>query len=235
MHLPSSTGLAPFWNGISTYWDSTECRDWTQLGYNYPEFVGFEGQTQDEVADHIKDIVDQLYGGGTGGSFGNFVNAAAAGNVAGAAQAAGAAVVAGATAAAQAVMASSSEEATVSPASQSVRDWSVRIQSKKFQLGGSYSILIFIGSVPEDPKEWRESTSYVGSDEVFANSAAGHCANCVQNADMVVEGYVHLNQALARAGLTSLDPDVVAPYLKDNLSWRVYQVCSMACVPATVG
>ena len=33
-------------------------------------------------------------------------------------------------------------------------NWTVRIRVKKFELGGSLSILVFLGDVPNDPNQW---------------------------------------------------------------------------------
>jgi len=95
-----------------------------------------------------------------------------------------------------------------------VHDWTCRICCKKHELGGSYWVLIFLGEVPDDPKQWRTCPSFVGGHYVFVSS--------VERGDTVSEGFVHLNNAIAsRSGLSSYDPDVVVPYLKDNLEWRI--------------
>ncbi|KAJ7871304.1 hypothetical protein B0H13DRAFT_1895798 [Mycena leptocephala] len=117
------------------------------------------------------------------------------------------------------------------------RDWTARIQVEKYALNGSFSTYIFLGPVPSDSSEWYSSPSFVGSDSVFSDHQAlgvqsdgvGHCANCQQQAAarVVVEGFVHLNTALARRiadpdeNITSFDPVDVVPYLKEHLSWRV--------------
>ncbi|KAH9988364.1 common central domain of tyrosinase-domain-containing protein [Russula vinacea] len=82
-----------------------------------------------------------------------------------------------------------------------IYDWTSRIHFKKYELGTSFAVLIFLGEVPEDPAQWRTCRSF---------------------ADVVAEGFVHLNSAIAaRSGLSSYEPHVVTPYLKDNLHWRV--------------
>jgi tyrosinase len=117
------------------------------------------------------------------------------------------------------------------------RDWTARIQVEKYALNGSFSTYIFLGPVPSDSSEWYSSPSFVGSDSVFSDHQAlgvqsdgvGHCANCQQQAAarVVVEGFVHLNTALARRiadpdeNITSFEPVDVVPYLKEHLSWRV--------------
>lgn len=42
--------------------------------------------------------------------------------------------------------------------------------------------------------------------------------------EVIVEGAVFLNLALARSPLKSYDPDLVVSYLTENLHWRVMQV-----------
>ena len=117
------------------------------------------------------------------------------------------------------------QQSTAAP-NHGVYDWTARVEFKKYELGSSFSVLIFIGQVPENPKEWRVSPSFVGSHHAFVNSAASHCANCTNQQDLVVEGFVHLNRAIAQhSGLPSLDPEVVEPYLTQNLHWRVLKVC----------
>lgn len=106
-----------------------------------------------------------------------------------------------------------------------VHDWTARIRFKKYELGRSFSVLIFLGQVPDDPSQWRASPSFVGVHAAFVNSAAGQCANCRDQEDVVVEGFVHLDTAIAKqSGDSSYEPGVVIPYLKDNLRWRVQTV-----------
>ncbi|KAG8891242.1 hypothetical protein FRC00_014037 [Tulasnella sp. 408] len=104
-------------------------------------------------------------------------------------------------------------------------DWTARIHVNKYAVGCSFSVLIFIGPVPEDPTQWRTSESYVGAEHVFVNSQAEECENCRNTAEAELEGFVHLNKAIAaRSGLNSFDRAVVEPYLKENLAWRILKV-----------
>jgi tyrosinase len=106
-----------------------------------------------------------------------------------------------------------------------LHDWTARIHFKKYELGESFAVLLFIGDVPEDPAQWRTCRALCGSHHAFVNSAASQCDNCRDQADIVVEGFVHLNSCIAeRSGLSSYDPDVVSPYLKDKLHWRIQAV-----------
>lgn len=104
-------------------------------------------------------------------------------------------------------------------------DWTARITFKKYEFGSSFSVLLFIGSVPENPEEWHVSPTFVGAHHAFVNSVAGHCANCRNQGDLVIEGFVHLTQYIVKhAGLASLEPEVVEPYLTQQLHWRVQKV-----------
>lgn len=106
-------------------------------------------------------------------------------------------------------------------------NWTIRVRERKFELGRSFIVLIFLGSVPENPAEWLASKHLVGRNHVFANSASGSCANCRQQSNIIHEGFIHLNRSFARLApqLTSpFKPEVVIPYLKENLQWRVVDV-----------
>jgi tyrosinase len=57
------------------------------------------------------------------------------------------------------------------------------------------------------------------------SSHTDQCANCSEQEELVVEGFVHLNEGIAKySGLSSYEPSVVTPYLKNNLHWRVQTV-----------
>jgi len=113
-------------------------------------------------------------------------------------------------------------EQSSAPPDRGLWEWTARVEFKKYELGSSFSVLIFLGSVPENPREWRISPNYVGGHHAFVNSVANRCGNCNNQRDLVTEGFVHLNNAIAKhSGLGSLDPSVVEPYLTHNLHWRV--------------
>ncbi|KAJ8077639.1 hypothetical protein PM082_002072 [Marasmius tenuissimus] len=102
-----------------------------------------------------------------------------------------------------------------------VWEWTARIHVKKYEVGGSFSIPLFVGSVPENPEEWLTSENFVGGHYVFVNSTPENCGNCLTRLDNIVEGFVHLNDALlTRSGLESLESSDVVSYLKKNLHWR---------------
>ena len=108
-----------------------------------------------------------------------------------------------------------------------ILEWTARIRCDEHELGGSFSVLIFLGEVPDDPKQWATSASCVGIHDVYTSrtSARDHSAS---QADAEVEGFVPLNEGLLEhSGANELTPDVVLPFLKNHLCWRVQDVSSV--------
>lgn len=101
-------------------------------------------------------------------------------------------------------------------------EWSVRVRTSKFALGGSYSVLVFLGDVPEDPSAWFKSTSYAGAHYVFSSGGGSG-----EGSDTLTQGFVSLDTSLAaRSDLDPNNPKVVVPYLVNNVHWRVQKVSS---------
>ena len=101
----------------------------------------------------------------------------------------------------------------------------MRVVFKKLEIGHSFSILLFLGSIPEEPEEYLTSPYFVGAHHAFVNSAAAHCQNCQNQAELVEEGFVHLSRGILQHGhLDSLDAEVVEPYLTKDLHWRAVEV-----------
>lgn len=231
--VDANTPLTPFWDSQKGYWASSEATITGKLGYTYPEFNGLDMGNPSAVQDAIAQVVNQLYGGPifnifsqTSPSTTNFLASRSLAPSSSDARAAGTSE--------SAVEPPSGGDASVSvrsidpvstPALNSFYDWTARIRVKKYALQGSFSVLIFLGEVPENPRSWRSSPSFVGAHHAFVNSAAEQCENCRNQADLVIEGFVHLNTAIAqRSGLGSFEPAVVEPYLKRELSWRIQKV-----------
>jgi tyrosinase len=240
--VDSNTPLQPFWSSQTGYWASTQTTTTETFNYSYPEFNGLPNDPA-AVQAAIANYVNQQYGGGSNfsGSGGPAVNFLAQASADGGAQAPPASLPPPVS---QVASASPSAAAgTVHPfasrggpphtaakaqagqeASNAIYDWTARIHFKKFELGHGFTVLLFLGDVPEDPSKWRTSPSFVGAHVAFVNTAADQCANCREQADLqaVAEGFVHLNKAIAKlSGVSSFEPRYITPYLKDNLHWRV--------------
>jgi tyrosinase len=198
--------LTPFWKSKDNeYWQSKDIEHTIALKYSYPEFDHLDLNNPNAVKIAIGEKVKKLYDSQAGPGGKKLFSRLHA--------------------------EPSAEGVRAQEASDVINEWSIRIHVKKYELSGSFSVLIFLGEVPEDPEEWCTSPSYVGGHYAFVNSAAGQCDNCRSQEDLVVEGFVYLNLAIAeRSGLPSYEPSVVHPYLKDNLSWRIQSVRAFSFV-----
>lgn len=101
-------------------------------------------------------------------------------------------------------------------------DWTARINVNQHALGASFAVLLFLGPVDCEPSTWQ-----IGQCENFAG-AVDSFASSHREDEIIIEGFVHLNRAIARLApeLASLEPDVVKPWLQDKLTWRVQKVSS---------
>ncbi|KIM38482.1 hypothetical protein M413DRAFT_75996 [Hebeloma cylindrosporum] len=239
--VDANTALTPFWNTNTTFWASTATTDTTKLGYSYPEFNGLDMGNPEAVQVAIGNIVNRLYGfsifgssvpmSGPTTSF--FASSAAAAEVPVETERAAPTQTAAASHA-QSLLATNGHDRGSHPIVQThhyvppnhgLWDWTARIEFRKYELGVSFSVLLFLGEVPEDPEQWLVCSNFVGAHHAFVNTAAGQCANCRNQGTLVEEGFVHLNHAIAEhSGLGSLDPEVVEPYLTEQLQWRVQKV-----------
>lgn len=105
--------------------------------------------------------------------------------------------------------------------------WIARIRCNEYELEESFSVLLFVGEAPDNPAHWRRSPTYIGGYATY-NGEYGFDAD----GEHKVEGFVELNEALLkipnlRSG--SLEPRVVVPYLKNDLTWRV-ETASQICL-----
>lgn len=236
-----NTPLTPFWNTQSTFWESSAVTGTSKLGYTYPEFNGLDMANPSAVKSAIAQQVNRLYGNAVFAGFSGLQSLAAAPQSSGKdvtrdlpsasapAPAAAAPSQPGTSAQNTAQVHHTTDRSLLAtthshnPHSNSdMWEWTARIRFKKYELGSSFSVLLFLGTVPENPEEWHTAETFVGAHHAFVNKAAEHCANCRNQAEVINEGFVHLNGAIAQhSGLNSFNPNVVKPYLTRELHWRV--------------
>ncbi|KAF8964476.1 common central domain of tyrosinase-domain-containing protein [Flammula alnicola] len=215
--VDQTTPLTPFWSNQTMFWASLARR--TLRAWAVQQAIG--------------NIVNQFFrcnlGLGLGAGPGSVASLAAAVPVEkAAAPPAPAAPAAPVQTEAQSFVSTSKQEHShpvphpghhVVPPNQGLFDWTARIEFKKYELGNSFSVFLFLGAVPEEPEQWHISPNFVGGHHAFVNSAAGHCANCRNQGDLLEEGFVHLNQPLhnirdwivgARAGGAVLEEGIAA-------------------------
>ncbi|KAH9988351.1 hypothetical protein BJV77DRAFT_1061440 [Russula vinacea] len=193
--LDNKTSLTPFWSSQTGFWASSEMATSAGLNYTYPEFNGLNLGNPKAVSTAIAAYINRQYGVGQFSSLSS----------------AGPEVTYSPNHSPQKVPPPSSTRCPSSTrrhaslrGSKRYTDWAARIHAKK---------------------ALATSPSFVGAHIAFVNTHTEQCANCREQADHVIEGFVHLNEAIAKlSGLSSFEPDVVAPYLKDNLHWRVQAV-----------
>ncbi|KAI0631517.1 hypothetical protein C8Q77DRAFT_1227481 [Trametes polyzona] len=221
--IDENTDLTPFYNTSQDnhFWKSSDLRDPPDglFGYSYPEFEGLDMSNRAAVRTQIQQKLNALYGiKFTVQQWHQFHTATKSDRISAAAS--GLSIAPSSSA--------PSHRGTRRPTyhdQPSVPHWSAHITAKKFALGGSFAVLIFLGGpVPDDPGDWRNCDAYVGEYAAFVNSRPQQCANCVRLGieDVVVGSCVSLNDAIVRRGeVSSLDPEEVVPYLRRELRWRV--------------
>jgi tyrosinase len=110
------------------------------------------------------------------------------------------------------------------------KEWTTRVKVDENAVGGSFSVLIFLGTVPE-PDRWRDTPSYVGSVSAYTGgygSYGSYGSGGPAGTTNLIEGFVYLNENLAsQLGSRKFDPETVVPYLTRNLDWRIEKVSKM--------
>ncbi|KAI0357534.1 tyrosinase [Trametes cingulata] len=250
-----NTPLTPFRNTQSTFWTSGNVAEPcpTQLGYSYPEFNGLDLRDRAAVSHHIMGVVNELYAPQSIRQYLVSASTKRHGSVVWIEEPASSTVERSIPSSSRQTRAYTVLEV---PADDELMDsylvlvpepsqnlmpnplweWSVRIRVKKYELGSSFAVLIFLGAVPDDPKEWYTASTYVGAHHAFVNSAPQRCANCRRQASAVTEGFVHLNESIAKhwVSLHSFEPETMSPYLRRELNWRIRKVDGTAIPPETL-
>jgi hypothetical protein len=81
-------------------------------------------------------------------------------------------------------------------------------------LDDKYSLLVFLGDVPQSPGSWQTAPDHVGDCSTFGDERSRR--------EHVIRGSVPLTEALI-AKQIDLDPTSCVPYLRKNLKWVVQQ------------
>lgn len=137
--------LTPFWHTQTNYWNSAAATN--TKGYTYPEFNGLDMNNTAAVKAAIQDKVNKLYGGPLD-IFSRFAATTPRSDIA-----------------ADQVSLASAESESIQ-----VWEWSARVHVKKYEIGGSFKVLFFLGSIPSDPGEWISAETFVGAFHGFVNS-----------------------------------------------------------------
>ncbi|ESZ97460.1 hypothetical protein SBOR_2149 [Sclerotinia borealis F-4128] len=206
----ASTSLKPFAVSSSTFYTSNTVRPMSQFGYSYPEVMDWN-MTTAQMASYVTGRVNSLYNADGSNSKikrRNFES----GTI------------------------SSHQESQGVSTNKTLREWNAALSVSKFDLQGQrFIIRLFLGKIPEDPKEWGGSENLVGSLVILpppgasANDAAGALA---------YDEIVILREPVIGGSYKGHDKDGdgegTEEYLKDNLRWRV-QLVSYSCCVIDVG
>jgi len=69
-------------------------------------------------------------------------------------------------------------------------DWTAHIECEKYELSQSYTIIIFLGEVPEDPMDWLICPQFVGTHHAMVDGSRNR-------GPILEEGFIHLSTAIA--------------------------------------
>ncbi|KAG8825286.1 hypothetical protein FRC17_008757 [Serendipita sp. 399] len=109
-------------------------------------------------------------------------------------------------------------------------EWVANITTEKYAAKTTFSVHIFLGDFSIYALEWSHDPNLVGTHVIFANElGVTGCERCRNDAErhLPVTGMIPLTGALGdRLGkdkLRSLTPELVVPYLRRELHWRIQQ------------
>jgi hypothetical protein len=110
---------------------------------------------------------------------------------------------------------------------QITQDWKVEISCSQREVGGSFSVFIFLGDIPADPTQWLFDPAFAGTFDIYTYSSdtsdESHSHNEEEGGNSIVNGSVHLNRAILRRQ-QSLEEDAVLSFLRRKLNWGVQKV-----------
>lgn len=107
------------------------------------------------------------------------------------------------------------------------REWIANIRVTKYALSGPFFIHIFLGAFSPNPFDWSFDANLVGSHCIFTRTASSNCVPCQSNQQVSATMPLtsSLLQEIANGSLTSLEPQDVEPFLKQNMQYRISKVC----------
>ncbi|KAK0618206.1 hypothetical protein B0T17DRAFT_509756 [Bombardia bombarda] len=220
----STTPLTPFFAGVDgTFWTSDMVRDHTRLGYTYAELVGVPAGTSasQQGLSTLKRTINRLYGGSSP------VNMFFQGLVRGVQ---GKGSKRGEDKAASLVESreDTGNTSALEPRSGAIfvgnqyREWIANIRVKQQALDGPFSIHLFMGKAPADPRNWQSAPNHVGTMGVFASDDDD---SGMDMGHLTISGTIPLTSSLIRnmgaGGLSSLEPRDAENYLKRNLRAQI--------------
>ena len=223
--LSGYTALTPFWKSQSAFWVSTQVTNVNALQYTYPELQGIDTTDQQAFQNAIAQQVNKLYGPGSAPmSKRSLINEGGGG---------------GDINTVERPHTTSRAKRHHKLASRSNRlfqmlaglfgghggqysDWTARVSFDRTEVGRSFSVIFFFGSVPGDSTTWLTCPQFVGAHHAFVHST--QCTKCDQDKPME-EGFVSLSPAIAdKTNSENFLSALIVPLLTNQLQWRVLSV-----------
>jgi tyrosinase len=203
----SLSDLTPFYRNETHFWNSDQVRDHKIFGYSYADVVS---ENQSDVIAAINRLYTDFTPAAT-----HFRNRDIEST--------------GASQDLQLYQRSS----TVLVRDSTYREWVANIDVNKFALGASFSVHLFLGGIPKFLSKWEFADNKVGTLGVFAG---GHAQEYME--PLQVGGTLPLTSALVElvssARLPSLEPEDVAPFLRQNLAFAITHNNGSVLSPDTV-
>ena len=209
--------LTPFTRDASgNFWTTASVQNWANtFHYTYPEYSNSDGSKS-----AITSAVNRLYG-----------PSASAGTAKAKRQENGTTPFNGTISGGNGTLTNGSSDPLVAN-NGSLYQYVANINTPRYSLNGSYYVFLFLGApASEAPETWITDANLVGPMGVLAQD------NMLM-ANVTVAGSVPLTRSLTahfNAGkLSDLSQETVAPYLKDNLNWRIAGAGGVSIDPAGV-
>lgn len=240
--------LEPFNKDASSYWTSNEIRDWTVLGYTYPEFTTSDGEKSD-----IATYVNGLYGNKPSLSAGDISAQVPETQVASNStktpsntRGSNSTGLLGGLLGSNLTLPSYSKPSStpslggglsslidtitsgvedmldsfLDAATGNAYEYACNIQTPRYALNGSYYVYVFNGSPDsESPASWLQDKNLIGMMGVLSSP------DSMPGHDMLVTGQIPLTSSLRGlvtiGSLLGMDEEKIIPFLTKNLEWRI--------------
>lgn len=109
-------------------------------------------------------------------------------------------------------------------ASGDYREWVANIQMQKFVLNAPFTIYVFLGPISTEPKSWSSDPNLAGLHTTFVRSMRSDNKCDCGSSQLVTAAIPLTNRLMKMVGqgeLNSLSPEEVAPWLEENLNYRL--------------
>lgn len=195
-----SSGLRPFRKPSGdSFWTTNQVKDWTEFGYTYPEFSSSDGSAR-----AITGYVNRLYGPNPSAVAGSSKREAAA------------------EPQVLAALGDILQSNPLAASNGSLYQYVANVKTPRYALGGSYTVFLFNGNpASEDPTTWPADDNLYGPLGILAQDMS----DSGMNMSLITSGSIPLTSKLTKSFgsglLGSLAELIVAPYLKQNLQWRI--------------